>query len=154
MKPLITKFYTAFANLDAETMVQCYHKDIIFTDPAFGNLEGERAKNMWRMLCQSQKGKGFEVLFYDVNGTETKGEAKWEAKYSFSKTGRTVHNIISAQFEFKDGLIIKHMDTFNLHKWAIQALGIKGRIIGRTKYFRTKLQSQTNHLLSKFESKQ
>ena len=53
---LIEKFYSAFARLDEETMVECYSDQVKFEDPAFGVLKGERAKNMWRMLCKSQKG--------------------------------------------------------------------------------------------------
>ena len=154
MKDVVTKFYTAFKNLDAEAMSDCYHDDVVFADPAFGTLKGERAKNMWRMLCNSQKGKEFRVTFSEVSVNKNIGTAHWEAKYNFSKTGRQVHNIISAEFEFKDRLIIKHTDTFNLHKWATQALGFKGRIIGRTRYFKNKLQSQTNRLLDAYEAKQ
>ncbi|SHH51679.1 nuclear transport factor 2 family protein [Winogradskyella jejuensis] len=153
MEELVTKFYTAFANHDTETMVSCYHKDVIFEDPAFGVLKGERAKDMWRMLSASQKGKEFKISFSNVESHENRCSANWEAVYHFSKTGRKVHNKISAQFEFKDGLIIKHTDTFNLHKWASQAMGFKGWLIGGTSFFQKKLQKQTNALLDKFEKK-
>jgi len=152
MKQLINKFYTAFANLDAETMASCYHEDIVFEDPAFGILKGERAKNMWKMLCESQKDKNFIVEFSDINVNELDGSTHWEAHYSFSKTGRKIHNKIDSQFKFKDGKIIEHIDRFNLHKWASQALGFKGYALGWTGFFKTKLQGQTNHLLSKYEN--
>jgi len=154
MKNAIDKFYKAFNNLDAETMVSCYHDDIVFQDPAFGILKGNRAKNMWRMLCESQKNKDFQVQYSNVDISEDKGSASWEAFYTFSKTGRKVHNIIEARFEFKDGKIIKHTDTFNLHKWSKQALGLKGLILGGTTFFKNKLNAQTNRLLDKFEKKQ
>ena len=32
MEKIITKFYSAFAELDAETMAECYHKDVVFED--------------------------------------------------------------------------------------------------------------------------
>ena len=48
---LIDRFYTAFANQDAETMASCYSDDIVFEDPAFGELHGDDARDMWRMLC-------------------------------------------------------------------------------------------------------
>jgi ketosteroid isomerase-like protein len=41
---LITKFYTSFANADAEGMVACYHNDIQFEDPAFGPLKATMLK--------------------------------------------------------------------------------------------------------------
>ncbi|OUR91794.1 limonene-1,2-epoxide hydrolase [Flavobacteriales bacterium 34_180_T64] len=154
MKILIKTFYTAFNNLDAETMISCYHHDIIFEDPAFGILKGEKAKNMWRMLCASQKGNTFDVKFSKIEADEKKGSAHWEAFYNFSKTGRSVHNKIDATFEFKDGKIINHIDHFDLHNWAKQAIGFKGFLLGGTSFFKTKLQGQTNALLSKFESKQ
>ena len=153
MKNLIDRFYTAFTNLDADTMADCYHENVIFEDPAFGVLKGDRAKNMWRMLLHSQKGKDFNVTYSVVKYNDETGSAKWEAKYNFSKTGRKVHNKITAEFEFKDGLIIKHTDTFSLYKWASQAMGFKGAIVGRTMYFKNKLRTQTNDLLDDFEKK-
>lgn len=152
MKQLINKFYTAFADLDAETMASCYHADVVFYDPAFGELKGQRAGNMWRMLCSNQKGKGLKVRHSHVEANDLKGSASWEAEYSFSKTGRKVHNFIQAKFEFKDGLIIKHTDRFNLHIWAGQALGFSGKFLGWTGFFKKKLNAQTNSLLDKFES--
>ncbi|OUS00024.1 limonene-1,2-epoxide hydrolase [Flavobacteriales bacterium 33_180_T64] len=153
MNVLIEKFYIAFNQLDAETMASCYHEDIIFEDPAFGVLTGKHAGNMWRMLCESQKGKDFKTTYSEVNTNEFVGSAKWEAFYTFSKTGRKVHNKIQAHFEFKDGKIIKHTDTFNLHAWSKQAIGFKGLLLGGTGFFKKKLNQQTNYLLSKFESK-
>lgn len=146
MKHLITDFYHAFHQLDANKMTSYYHKDIVFKDPAFGILRGKEANTMWQMLCASQKGKDFKVEASNI----TDNSAHWEAHYTFSKTGRKVHNKIDATFEFKDGLIIKHTDNFNLHNWAKQAIGFKGWLLGGTGFFRKKLQSQTNYLLHKF----
>ncbi len=151
MEEIINKFYTSFDNLDAEGMVACYHPNITFEDPAFGKLRKNRAKNMWRMLCDSQKGKDFQIIFSDITFDNNKGYAKWDAYYTFSQTGKKVHNEITAQFEFKNGLIIKHTDTFDLYKWAKQAMGLKGYLLGWTSFFKSKLQNTTNSLLDKFE---
>ena len=151
MEHIIQKFYDAFKNLDAEGMVACYHDDITFEDPAFGILKGERAGNMWRMLCKSQKGKDFIVEVSDIQTDVDRGNAHWEAFYTFGKTGRRVHNIINAEFKFKDDKIISHKDTFDLYRWSKQALGFSGILYGWTSFFRKKLMSQTNHLLSEFE---
>jgi len=153
MKSIIENFYRAFDNLDAESMIDCYHKDIKFEDPAFGVLKGEKAKNMWRMLCHSQKGKDFKVKASNIVYNNMKGTADWEAYYTFSKTGRKVHNVISAEFEFKDGKIVNHFDQFDLYKWSKQALGFKGLLLGWTTFFKKKLNAQTNKLLSEFELK-
>jgi ketosteroid isomerase-like protein len=153
MKSIVEKFYMAFTNLDAETMASCYAENVVFEDPAFGVLKGEHAKNMWRMLCESQKGKGFKVEFSNVFADEKTGSAHWEAFYTFSQTGRKVHNKIDAHFEFENGLIVKHTDVFDLHSWAKQALGFKGFLLGGTAFFKKKLQAQTNRLLQKYEAR-
>jgi ketosteroid isomerase-like protein len=152
-KELIETFYSSFIQLDAESMISCYHENIVFEDPAFGKLKGDRAKNMWRMLCASQKGKDFKVIYSEADANHKNGTARWEASYTFSKTGRRVHNKIDARFEFADGKIIAHRDQFNLRSWAGQALGLKGKLLGGTGFFRKKLQAQTNGMLDKFEQK-
>ena len=48
---LITRFYQAFQQLDAETMASCYSEDVQFSDPVFTDLRGAAADDMWRMLC-------------------------------------------------------------------------------------------------------
>ncbi len=153
MKDQIEQFYRAFNNLDADKMVSRYHKDVIFEDPAFGVLKGERATNMWKMLCASQKGKEFKVHVTHIESSAEVTTATWEAFYVFSKTGRKIHNIVHAEFRFKEGKIISHKDSFDLYKWSKQALGTKGLILGWTPFFKNKLQIQTNRLLSNFERK-
>jgi ketosteroid isomerase-like protein len=150
MKTVIQIFYDAFAKLDANTMTSCYHDAVVFEDPAFGVLKGERAKAMWQMLCESQKGKDFKVVVSTIEENTTNGSSHWEAFYTFSQTGRKVHNKIDAQFLIEDGLIIKHIDMFNLHNWALQAMGFKGLLMGRTRYFSNKLKSKTNALLNHY----
>jgi ketosteroid isomerase-like protein len=153
-KEVLTNFYDAFTRLDAEKMASCYHPEVVFQDPAFGQLKGKRAANMWRMLCDSQQGKDFKVSYSIIETQGDEGLVKWEASYSFSQTGRRVHNRITAHFRFKDGLILEHQDHFNLHRWAGQALGLKGLLLGWTPFFKKKLQQQTGRMLDRYEAKQ
>ena len=44
----ITAFYEAFSKGGVEEMLSSYHDDIVFEDPAFGQLKGEEAKAMWK----------------------------------------------------------------------------------------------------------
>lgn len=149
---LLTKFYKAFQDKDSKTMGECYHADIIFEDPAFGVLKGARASKMWEMLCIS--GKDMTLEFSGISANEQTGKAHWEAYYTFSATGKKIHNIIDAEFEFKDGKIIKHTDSFNFKGWSKQAFGFVGTLIGGTTFFQNKLKSKTNSLLDKHIAKQ
>lgn len=154
MEDLIKTFYTAFNNLNAEQMVACYHPDVVFKDPAFGTLRGERANQMWRMLCQSQKGENFKVTFSDLTVDNQIASVNWEVSYVFGSPKKQVHNQVAAVFTFKDGLIYTHTDDFNLHKWAKAAMGFKGALLGGTAYFKTKFQHKTNAKLDAFIKKQ
>ncbi len=146
---IITDFYNAFSRGDYQSMQQHYHDEIIFYDPAFGELKGEEAKKMWQMLIERSGGK-ISIQFSNVTADDKVGSAHWEAKYIFRQTGRKVHNRIDAKFEFKDGKISRHTDHFNLWKWSRQALGLSGWLLGFTGVFRNKLQHQTKTLLKKY----
>jgi ketosteroid isomerase-like protein len=147
-KIIIDYFYTAFANGDAERMVSCYHDDIEFSDPAFGTLKTERAKNMWRMLLQ--KNKSIQISHDNVHANNQTGSANWQAQYVFTPTGRKVVNNITAKFEFKDGKIIRHIDHFNMWKWSRQALGLKGLLLGWSAFMKNKIRDQANRSLDNF----
>ena len=149
---LIKKFYSALRDADAETMVSCYADSIRFEDPAFGKLEGEHAKNMWRMLIERGKGE-LEFNFSNIEADEHCGKAYLEAKYLFSKTKRRVHNKIHASFEFKNGKIIKHTDVFNFWRWSSMALGPIGTLLGFTSFLKNKVRKNCLELLAAYERK-
>jgi ketosteroid isomerase-like protein len=151
-KELINKFYTAFSNSDFKEMASCYHQNIIFEDPAFGILNGESANKMWQMLIERSKGN-IQITFSDVIADEFSGSAKWIATYNFTQTNRKVVNIIDAKFEFRDGLIIKHTDYFDLYKWSKQALGWKGFLLGWTNFMKNKIRKTAQKSLKIYMKK-
>ncbi len=148
---LITKFYEAFASKDAETMASCYADDVTFSDPVFTKLDGEQARNMWRMLIA--RGKDLEVTFSDVVASERIVTAHWEAKYTFSATGRFVHNKIDARFEIEDGLIKSHRDVFDFYAWTRMALGPMGALLGWSPIVQNKVRRQAMAGLDAFAAK-
>ena len=125
---IIRDFYDSFARRDAEGMVAHYAPDVHFSDAVFQDLRGDEARSMWRMLCA--RGKDLKVVASDIAADDTSGRAHWDADYLFSATGRQVHNSIDASFTFRDGKIVRHVDAFDLHRWAGQALGLTGRLFG------------------------
>ncbi|MEO8119925.1 MAG: nuclear transport factor 2 family protein [Rhodoferax sp.] len=150
----LSRFYTAFANLDADTMASCYAEDVAFDDPVF-SLRGRReAGGMWRMLCAATQAKGLDAWMLEFSGLQADaatGRAHWEAHYRFSATGRLVHNTIDARFTFKpDGLIATHCDQFSFWRWSRQALGTPGLLLGWTPFLQAKVRAQANTNLQKF----
>ena len=142
------RFYTAFAARDAERMAACYADDVSFSDPAFPDLRGEAARDMWRMLCA--RGKDLRVEHRVIEASAGRARVHWEAWYTFSGTGRAVHNVIEAEMEVREGLIVRHRDAFSFPRWARQALGPLGLLLGWTPQLKRKVQRQAALALEKF----
>jgi len=148
---LVTRFYEAFARRDAEGMAACYAPDVRFSDPAFPDLRGPEAGDMWRMLCE--RATELKVEHSGVEADDTRGKAHWEAWYPFGPGKRPVHNVIEAAFEFRDGLIVRHDDTFDFWRWSRMALGPTGMFLGWTPFLRNKVQATTKEQLAKWRAK-
>ena len=127
---LIRTFYAAFERRDHATMAGCYGPGATFTDPVFGELTGRRIGAMWRMLCERARDLHIEVS--GIEADADRGAAHWEARYTFSGTGRSVHNCIDASFLFRDELFHRHVDRFDLYAWSRQAFGLQGLLLGWT----------------------
>jgi ketosteroid isomerase-like protein len=127
---LIERFYASFAERDGAAMASCYSPDVQFSDPVFANLRGAEAKAMWRMLTERATDLRLELLEREANGN--RGSAHWRAHYTFSQTGRPVVNDVRASFRFAGGQIVEHRDEFDFHRWARQALGPVGLLLGWT----------------------
>lgn len=149
---LIREFYTAFQERDADRMAACYHPEVVFNDPAFGTLYGKKAGAMWRMLVD-RAGDDLVVRYHSILVVANRGEAQWEADYTFGQTGRKVYNKITANFRFQDGKIIEHKDHFNLWKWTRMALGPTGVFLGWTPIVQNKVRNTSRKLLESYMKK-
>jgi ketosteroid isomerase-like protein len=147
----IADFYSAFQRRDAVAMGACYHDAARFSDPVFTDLDAAGARAMWAMLLAG--GKDLRIEFSGVEADERGGRAHWDAWYTFSATGRPVLNRIDATFEFRDGLIVRHQDRFDFHRWAAQALGLSGRLLGGTGFLRRKVQGQAAARLAQWQQR-
>jgi ketosteroid isomerase-like protein len=149
---LIEEFYAAFAARDAARMVACYGPGARFSDPVFRALQGAEVGAMWSMLCA--RGKDLRVRASAIEADDSRGSAHWDADYTFSGTGRAVHNSIDARFHFRDGRIVEHADDFDLARWAGMALGLKGRLLGWTGFMQDAIRKQADAGLRAWMEKQ
>jgi ketosteroid isomerase-like protein len=145
----IHRLYVALGRRDGEAMAACYAPDATFDDPVF-SLRGEAVGDMWRMLCA--RGKDLAVEASGIEADANGGRAHWVATYTFSGSGRKVVNRIDARFTFRDGLIATHVDSFDLWRWASQALGPVGLLLGWTPFVRAKIRAQAAQSLAKFSA--
>ena len=145
---LIQRLYDALDRHDGEAMAACYAPHARFSDPAFGELSGEEAGDMWRMLTSRSEDLRVELAEHDAD--ESSGSAHWIAHYTFGTTGRKVVNDIHASFRFEQGLIVEHRDRFSFHKWSRQALGPTGLLLGWTPLLQAAVRRRARGDLERF----
>jgi ketosteroid isomerase-like protein len=146
-RALIERFYEALGRCDGAEMTACYSDDAHFHDPAFGDLQGDEVGAMWRML--TGRATDLEIELREHDAGETMGSAHWIARYTFS-TGRKVVNDIRATFRFADGLIADHVDDFDFHRWARQALGPSGIAVANLPPLRNAARRRARAQLDEF----
>ena len=147
----LTGFYGAFAAKDGAAMARAYAADAQFSDPVFTDLRGAEVGAMWQMLCA--RATDLKVEASNIAADDLNGSAHWEAWYTFTKTGRKVHNAIDATFEFKDGKIAVHRDAFDLWRWAGMALGTSGKLLGWTPFLQNAVRKEARAALAKYMAK-
>ena len=55
-----------------------------------------------------------------------------------------------ASFQFRDGKIIRHTDRFGFYRWARQAFGIPGLLLGWTGWFRSRVRARVKEQLQAY----
>jgi hypothetical protein len=149
---LIRRFYEAFDKKDYKSMQEAYHPEASFSDPVFPDLSANEVKAMWKMLTTSAK--DLKVTFRDVQADNQQGRCRWEARYTFTGTGRKVHNMISAEFQFAEGKVIRHKDQFNFWRWSRMALGSPGVLLGWSPYLLNAVRKKVRGRLMRFMKEQ
>ncbi|MFK3984705.1 nuclear transport factor 2 family protein [Micromonospora sp. NPDC050397] len=142
---LLNRFYAALAGGDGATMAASYADRASFSDPLFPGLDAREVRAMWTMLTSRARP---EVELSEVVADDQRGSAHWVATYPFG--ARTVRNDVRAAFTFADGLILTHRDEFDIHRWAGQALGAKGRLLALTPVGRRVLRRSGRQRLDEF----
>ena len=151
-KDLVQHFYAAFQKLDYTAMQECYSDEVIFQDPAFGLLNGIDVRAMWEMLCKNAK--EFSLQFSDIQAEDDEYvTCRWIATYTFSATGRKVENRIQAFIRIQNGKITEHTDHFNFWRWARQATGLSGWLLGWSAFFQSQVRKQALENLKKFKER-
>jgi hypothetical protein len=145
---VIDRLYSAFARRDPDTMADCYAPAARFSDPVFGTLTGPAIGLMWTMLCR--RATDLRVEWGPVRVDREIARVDWQAWYTYSATGRPVHNRIAARFVLEQCLIHRHEDRFDLYRWTRQALGAKGLLLGWTPPVQRAIRRQASRALERF----
>lgn len=145
---LLDRFYEAFDRGDGAAMAACYAPDARFSDPVFPGLRGSEPGAMWQMLTGRSADLSVELV--DRAADADTGSAHWIAHYTFGQTGRPVVNEVHSTFRFTDGLIADQRDDFDFPRWARQALGTPGLLLGRTPFLRDRVRRTARKSLDSY----
>lgn len=105
---------------------------------------------MWRLLTSRSKDLSLDLV--SCTADDATGQAHWIARYTFAQTGRPVVNDVRSSFTFTDGLIATQTDVFDFHRWAGQALGLSGKLLGGTPIIRNAVRAKARAGLAAFMS--
>jgi len=136
---LIDHLYASFRKRDGAAMAACYQPDATFSDPIF-EVNGQEVADMWAMFCE--RGRDLTLDWRVLSADDAAGAAHWEPRYTFSVTGRPVHNKIDSRFTFRDGKIATQVDTFDVWRWSRMALGPKGAALGWAPFVKKAIRSE------------
>ena len=128
----LARFYEALARRDAATMAAAYAPDAAFDDPVF-QLRGPTSAgcgSRFSAAPASSRSTG-----RSARAEPDRGEVAWTARYLFGGK-RPVVNVIESDVRFRDGQIVEQTDRFDFPRWAAQALGPPGRLLGGFEWFR------------------
>ncbi len=145
---LLQGFYAAFAAKDGDTMAAAYAPDATFSDPVFVGLKDGEPGAMWQML--TSRSTDLEVELVECRADDASGSARWIATYTFAQTGRKVVNDVRSSFVFSSGLISEQRDEFDFHRWAGQALGLPGKLLGGTPIIKNAVRGKARAGLDAF----
>lgn len=147
----IERLYAAMQQRDGAAMADCYAVDGTFTDPVFGELADGEPGDMWRMLTSRSTDLSVELGEHEAN--DRSGSASWVARYTFTQTGRGVVNEGFSLFDFDpEGLIRNQHDDFDFWRWARQALGRTGWLLGWTPVLQHSVRDRARTNLERFRS--
>lgn len=146
---LAERFYGAFQKRDGETMASLYATEATFSDPVFAELDSSEVKTMWKMLCQ--RGPDLQLDYSVFSADDESVFVTWTATYTFGATGRKVTNHVKSEMKVKDGQIHTHTDRFSFWRWASQAFGTPGLLLGWTPLLKNKVRKQARKSLASLQ---
>src|SRR5258706_12878953 len=105
-------------------MAAMYAPDATFEDAVFA-LKGPDIGKMWAALAK--RAKDLSISYTVAQAGTDRGSVEWTARYLFGGKNPVV-NVILAELTFANGKIVRHVDSFDFHRWASQALGLPGKL--------------------------
>lgn len=138
------RYWDALGRRDADAMAACYGPDARFRDEVF-TLSGPECGAMWQMLFSGSKDLAITTHPLEVDGDRATGV--WEARYTFTATGRPVHNVITTTLTLRAGKIHAQRDRFPFYRWSRMALGVKGTLLGWTPLVKGAVRKQARSRL-------
>lgn len=148
---VIQSYFKHLQARNAASLWQCYASNIVYSDPVYGWMEGDKVKARWEYFCAHadalQLTWGAVTVLDDEYFT-----CEWTAQYTQRETGRTIKFPCKSFFRLKDYKIIEQSDAYRLSSLIAQTDGWKGFWFGWTGYMKRFVQKRALQALASFSS--
>ncbi len=124
---LLAKYPDAWTKRDVEKVLTYFHEDCVYEDPTLGVIKNgkEGVREFFHEVFSMQP--DFHLEYSDYFATDTRGASIWTITNTWNGefhgvdvTGKKVKFIGTTMFEFKDGLILRNTDYWDLTPLMIQ----------------------------------
>jgi len=145
-KNVITGLYNAYKERNPELMASFYTEDASFKDEIFGEVTGQEIPKVWEVVHSTTS--NFYLYFHIVNVNKNLATVNSQLSYTFKHTGRKIDISITSIFRFENGKIRHQVDEYSLWKWASQAFGVSGFLLGWNPKFKNKIRQSAQNTIA------
>jgi hypothetical protein len=150
----LEQLFQALQVRDLEALSACYAEGAQFDDPLLSLKDRRHLLGMRAVMFEARGARGQDVWALSFHGMSTagnQGSARWEPRYCFAPTGRSIHHLVYSQFTFDpDGLIVAQRDSFDFWRWSRAAHGVLGLMLGWTPLMWDQARAQVEVCLGEY----
>lgn len=133
---VVNRFFESYQRSDWQSMARCYHDKASFSDPIYPDLREENIVYLW--FSRLSKHQSIDLQYRVVFADERKAQVEWTAISPFN--GKAVKIEGLSTFALWDETIVRHVDEFSFVKWSRQAQGLKGWLLGGSRFYQARVQ--------------
>ena len=136
---IVNLFFASLKSRNIEKMMEIYHSKIIYSDPLYGLLKQEDVIKRWQLLLEENVIEDIQIM--DIKEYDDEyAMAHWNCTFYYTITQKKVTLSIKSFFKIENNLIIEQSDAYRLSKFISKAYGIKGLLLGWTKFMQHRVK--------------
>lgn len=136
---IVKEFYKALSKGDYQKVNSLYHDDAKYRDEIF-DLRGKEINALWYTATRPEMNLIAHCKSLKVDGDRVTTD--WNISYTIDTLNRKVELDETGVFQFQDGKIINHKDSYDFWSWCAQSLGFIGKALGWSQWLKNRVRNQ------------